>query len=203
MSRQQGFTLIEMLVALAIFGVIAAASAALLGGAVAGREAVARADGRLDELALARAILKADLAQIAPGRGRIGSGEARPWSFLGRDPGGAGDEPVLAFVRRGWSNPGAAEARGELLAVEYRLEDDRLERIARHRPDAVADTPVSRRVLLAGVESARLRFLGPDGQWRPEWRVPAHGGAPPRAVELAVELGGLGKVRQVFRAGGG
>lgn len=203
MTRQAGFTLIEMLVALAIFALIAVASSSLLGGAIAGRGALARTDERLAGIEVARAIIKADLAQIALRATRDESGRRRPWRFLGRDPGLAGAAPALAFTRRGWSNPEAGEARSGLLYVEYVFADSELVRLAHHRPDTVAATPVTRRVLLSGVDEPHLRFLGGDGQWLTEWRVPAGGGVPPRAVELRFGLNGQGTIRQVFLAGGG
>ncbi|CAN0238155.1 unnamed protein product, partial [Chrysoparadoxa australica] len=75
---------------------------------------------------------------------------------------------VLSFVRSGWINPGNAETRSDLQAVEYRLVNSNLLREATVRPDRVDDTPVSQRVLLRDVARIDMRFRR-GGEWSPEW----------------------------------
>jgi general secretion pathway protein J len=194
-SGAQGFTLVELMVALFIFALISAAGVTLLSYSVS---AQASAGTRLDEVAALRrvgAILTADLAQAAPRISRDGSG-APQVAFEGGT--GAPSEVALAFVRRGWRNDGAT-ARSSLQKVEYRLVDDRLERRVWDMVDG--GEPRSPSTVLSGVRALKLRYRT-DAIWRERWDT-ARPGAMPKAVEAIIDIQGLGPVRQVFLAGTG
>lgn len=193
--RREGFTLVEMLIALTLFGMLAGSSVVLLGFSIRAQET---ADERLGEVAALRrlgALMTADLAQAAPRLSRGEAGEARP-AFAGTR--GEAGQPLLAFVRRGWENHGEAQMP-TLQKVEYRLEDDRLVRVGYPMVDgATALAPV---VLLEGVGGLRLRFRDERGEWHMAWDAtdPA---ALPRAVEMVVDTG-QGSLRQLFLTGSG
>lgn len=189
-SAEHGFTLVELMVALFVFGLIAAAGVALLGFSV---RAQAAAGERLDQSGALRrmgAIMTADLAQAAPRLGRDRDGNALP-AF-------AGGADSVQFVRRGWSNSGGA-ARGTLQRVEYRLEGDRL--VRRAWPMVDGAEPSDPTLLIAGARSVAIRYRS-DEDWRAIWN-PTRPTAMPRAVELTVDLGREGQVRQLFIAGTG
>lgn len=183
-----GFTLVEMLVALFIFGLLAAAGTALLSFGIGARE---RVTARLDDLAAlarARALLGADLAQAAPRPWRDAAGLPQPAFVIERDR--------LLLVRRGWANPGGAP-RASLQRVEYRLADGRLERRAAPMLDGAPFGPPA--VLLTGIDGVRLRVVA-DGGWRHDWQAPAPDSLP-RGVELTLSGATLGAVRQLFLVG--
>ena len=192
---QQGFTLIELVVALFIFALIAAAGVSLLGFSVG---AQASTGERLDEVAAIRrvgALLTADLAQAAPRVSRDVEGRQQV-AFEGGT--GAPEEVVLAFVRRGWANDDGA-ARASLQKVEYRLEDDVLVRRTWPMVDgaeAGAPSPV-----LKGVKSLVMRYRT-GAEWRERWDS-KRPGAMPRAIEAVIDIDGLGRVRQLFLTGTG
>jgi general secretion pathway protein J len=193
-GAERGFTLVEMLVALAIFGMLASSAVVLLGVAVRAQET---ADAKLEGAAALRragAMLAADLAQAAPRIHRDSGGMPHP-AFVG----GEGQEVLIALVRRGWDNHGGA-ARSSLQKVEYRLAEDRIERIAYPMVDGAA--PLAPVPLVAGVRTAGLRFRDADGQWRERWD-PSNPAALPRAVELVIEAEGVGRLRQLFLARSG
>lgn len=190
--RAAGFTLVEMLVAIAVFGLVAAAGVGVLAHAVDNRDAVAGRMARIAEFQRARAILRADLGQAALRRVRTADGTPARNAFTGANPGMRTDSPLLGFVRRGWENPDAAP-RASLQYVEYRFVDDRLERSVRDALDGAA--PGEPQVLLAGVRSARMAYRH-RGQWNEGW--PGGAGALPEAVALVLELDGLGRVEQRF-----
>jgi general secretion pathway protein J len=191
-TRAGGFSLVEMLVAIAVFGLIAAAGVGVLAHAVDNRDAVAARMNRIAEFQRARAILRADLGQAALRRVRTADGTPARNAFAGANPGMRGNGPLLGFVRRGWDNPDSAP-RPSLQYVEYRFVDDRLERSVRLALDGAA--PGEPQLLLSGVRSARMAYRY-RGQWNEGW--PGGAGALPEAVALILEIDGLGQVEQRF-----
>lgn len=191
----KGFTLVEMLVALLIFGFIAAAGASVLGVSLDNREVMQTRTKRLGEIQRARAALKADLAQAAARRTRAMDGriEAPALSGGAQAAGGA----LLQLVRRGWDNPDAAP-RASLQAVQYRVDGGRLERRTRPALDgAPYGTP---QVLLSGVEAADVAFLI-GGQWTTSL-PPALSQPLPEAVRVDLTLADYGRLPQIFLVSG-
>ena len=191
-SAEHGFTLVEMLVALAIFGMITAAGVALLSVSARTQETSDRLLAELGELRRLGALLTADLAQAAPRRYRDRDG--RPTrAFTGR---GGGEPMLMVLVRRGWDRgePGGAGVQ----RVGYRFENGRLERLAFAAIDGSNDGIAQ--PLLDGVRAVRLRYRDDRGEWTDAWeasdplRLPA-------AVELITETERHGLVRQLFLVG--
>jgi general secretion pathway protein J len=191
-ADSQGFTLVEMMIALAIFGMLTAAAVTLLSVTARTRETSERRLAELGEVRRLGALLTADLAQAAPRSFRDQAGRRRP-AFAGA----AGDAAMLmVFVRRGWD----AGEGGALQRVAYRLRDGRLERLGNPRIDGAADGAAV--ALLDGVRRLRLRYRDEDGAWRDRWD-PTDRGELPVAVELVTDSDDHGMVRQLFLVGTG
>ncbi len=183
--RNGGFTLVEALVSLFVFSLLASGCVAMLMQSVASQRRVDQAHLALRELQTARALLASDLAQVVPRDVREREGR-RP-RFIGGDA-----DMALGFVRASAEPDGAGGAVSMLTLVEYRVVDDRVVRATR----AELDTPgaMNERVILSGLAMARFEFF--DGaQWRQQWITSASSGAPPRAVALVVETPRYGEVR--------
>lgn len=194
--NRQGFTLVEMLVALFVFALLSAAGVALMRVAISNQETVRARVDRIAELQRARAVLKTDLSQLAERQVRDREGRQDPTVFFG-DPGGT-DGAVMRFVRRGIEVADAAP-RASLQRVEYRIRAGRLERLAQ---TAVDGAPLGEpQALLTGVRRAELAFHNGSG-WAPSFRGSGLE-ATPRAVRLDLELEGVGGVTQLFLAGEG
>lgn len=192
-SAEHGFTLVELLIALSIFAMLAAAGVMLLSGSVRAQGQIA---AKLDDLASvqrASALLTADLAQAVPRISRTEIGTLAP-AFFARSGGGA---PALQFVRTGRGNADGA-ARSALQKLEYALVDGRLERRAYPLVDGSAAGAPS--TVIEGVTAMQLRFRGEDGGWRGDWQV-TDPTLLPRAVEMTLARGHQGAVRLVFLVG--
>ena len=193
---ENGFTLVELLVSLLIFGMLTATGVALLSFSVRAQDAAGDRLSELSELRRANAILTSDLAQAAPRVSRDDAGAVRA-AFDGGS--GQGGSLVMALVRRGWENLDEA-SRPSLQRVEYRLVQDRIERIGYRFVDgASAMQPVT---LVDGVRQLRLRYRDKEGAWRERWD-PVQITELPRAVEMTVDVEGSGSVRQLFLVGTG
>ena len=193
-TRQSGFTLVELLVSLMIFGMLSAAGVALLSFSVRAQDLADERLGQLAKIRRAGALLNNDIAQATR---RISRGEtgAAQRAFTGEAGGGEGSS--LLFVRRGWHNFDDAQ-RPSLQKVEYRLADGQLERRAFGFVDGSA--PLEPVILLEGVTRFNVRYQDERGQWRERWD-PADPTRLPRAVEVVMEIKGSGTIRQLFLAG--
>jgi general secretion pathway protein J len=191
-ARESGFTLVELLVSLLIFGMISSAGVALLAFSVRAQDS---SDARLKEIGQIRrfgALVTADLAQATPRLSRDEAGSVRP-AFE------TGNGAALTLVRRGWENLDGAN-RSSLQKVQYRLSGDRLERVAYPFVDgAPPNEPVT---LVSGVRGLQLRYRDKQGNWRDRWD-PEVISELPRAVEMVVDLQVGGSIRQLFLVGAG
>jgi general secretion pathway protein J len=186
--RDGGFTLVEALVSLFVFSLIASGCVLMLMQSVDSQRRVGEAHEALREVQTARALLAADMAQLVMRDGREANGQRRA-AFIGGDV----DAP-LSFVR---ATAEPDETRGVVTAlalVEYRIVDGQVRRSNRANLETVGDAPMSERILFAEASNARFEFF--DGaQWTPQWLIGSGGGAAPRAVALIVDLPRYGEVR--------
>ena len=190
-SAEHGFTLVEVMVALLIFGMLAAAGVAILSFSI---RAQAATGGRLDDVsALNRTVslLSGDLGQALDRPARDQAGTMLP-AFVGEADG------RLSLVRAGWSNVDAS-ARAGIQKVDWRIQDGALVRQAYPMLDGAA--PLTAAVLLDHVTGigARYRYRG---AWSDRWDGAAD--APlPDAVELTIQRAGGRSYRAMMLVGTG
>ncbi|HEY7672788.1 MAG TPA: type II secretion system minor pseudopilin GspJ [Gammaproteobacteria bacterium] len=194
MRSTRGFTLVEVLVALAIVAVIGVMALEGLSQAIQQQSRARERADRWREIQLAMRVVMQDLAQIHPRPTRDELGDAFEPSLLA--------SPTAQFPielsRGGWSNPGGF-TRGTVLRVAYAWEDDALLRFTWPVADRTLATPPQRTELLTGVTNLEVRFRAQSGEWFTEWPPTELSGAMryvsvPRAVEFAVELEDFGRV---------
>jgi general secretion pathway protein J len=164
-----GFTLVEMLVALLLFGIIASVATALTAGATRSFAATDSALAGITDLEGARAVLAADLGQAAQRPSVAADGRPLP-AFLLTPQG-------FVLVRRGLT--------GSLPTVEkiaWGFDGRALLRQTFPAIDGTAPGPAV--VMVPGVRAVSLRVAGPDG-WATDWR-PSTPEQLPRAVELTM-----------------
>lgn len=176
---ERGFTLIELLVAVIIFAMLSAAGVALLRQSVAGQAAVATHLDALADVQRGVATLDGDLAQATVRISRTQEGTLAP-AFFGRAA--QGDEPLMQFVRNGWSNPGTLR-HPSLQKVEYWWREGRLERVGYPMIDgAQAPEPAT---LFERVTALTLRYRTLKGEWLERW-TPGKPDEMPTAVEMTI-----------------
>lgn len=194
----RGFTLVEMLVAMAVFSLLAVAASSLLGVSLRNTDVFARADASTRELQIARTIMRADFSQIA--RRPVRDAYGAPVRAMFAGGAAAGEKPILAFVRHGWDNPGGIDGRASLQYVEYAVAGNALVRRSRPYLDPAPETPVTTATLLSDVSTAEVSFLS-RGQWANTWVVATAQNALPEAIALDVKLTAADSLRQAFLVG--
>lgn len=195
MNPRAGFTLVEVLISLLIFAMIAAAGAAVLSLSIDNRFTIKAASDRTADFQRMNSLLKADLGQAAARRSRGPTGRPQIQPMAG--PGAPGD-PLLVLTRAGWTNP-AGRARPSLQRVEYRLVEGRLERRVSDHLDGSRPGPPQ--VLYRGVRDPGVAFLR-DGLEAPAF-ITTPERPLPDAVRITLTMDGYGPVSQLFLVGGG
>lgn len=204
MRQEGGFTLVEVMVSLAIFSLMSLAGLTVLTSSLKVKERLDVQEASFAGLQSLHAQLRADLLQAVPRPARLTDGGAEDWVFLGRGEPSDGDV-FLAFVHRGGWGPLLGLAGSPLEHVALSLEDGRIVKTTALYPDGGDASTVTRTVLVENVRHVGLRYHS-AGTWRSSWVSLSSDGETgdlPEAVALDFEMDGLGALHQVFRVGGG
>jgi len=209
-NASRGFTLVEVLIALAITALVAAVAYSSLSRVLDGMESTRRVTSRTYEVNRAWMILSRDLAQFVARPIRDEFGAVEPAL-----QGGPAARFALSFTRTGWHNPNGV-ARSNLQRVNYRLEDNTLWRDIYPVLDRAPDTEPLSVALLEGVESLEFGFLDATGNvqavndsaqletrdWPESWVAdtsnPDAELAPPVALEVRLTLEDWGEMRRLY-----
>lgn len=195
---ERGFTLIEVLIALAVFGIMSAIAYTTLGLTFANAEMLGERMDRLSAIQRTMRYLSHDLTMASPRPVRDELGECcQPAVWVT-----PANEFVLAVTHGGWANP-AGLPRSTLQRSVYVLEEDRLRRVYYTVLDATySNVPVSTEILdgVIGLEFNMLRDNGETVQDWPPVGMPKPIGdkARPRAVEIILTLEDEGEIRRII-----
>ncbi|WP_212625981.1 type II secretion system protein GspJ [Pseudomonas sp. PP3] len=173
MIKQTGFTLLELVIAMAIFALLGLASWALFDGVVRVQQSSVAHERELRNLQRAIAVIERDVLHVT-------------------------DQPLvlqqtqLHWQRGNWRNP-LDLPRSERQALTYRLEEGALWRESR----AEGSTVVQRQKLLDDVRDLRWRLFDARTGWRNDWPTGPTAEAP-LAVEMRVSVGRFQAIRRVM-----
>jgi general secretion pathway protein J len=195
--RQKAFTLIEVLVAMAIFAILSALAYGTLSQTLLSAEILSDRMDRLQALQRTMRMLTDDLHQLSPRPVRDELGDNfGPALSTGFQSGFA-----IELTRSGWNNP-MVLPRSTMQRAAYRIEEDELVRYHWNVLDrTLSNEPVSV-VLLDRVESLQFRFFQGDGEYIDQWPPlsqdgPANMRLRPRAVEIVLRLEGEGEITRL------
>jgi general secretion pathway protein J len=196
MRTVHGFTLLEMLIALAIFSLLAVISYSGLSSVLEQRYRTEAEADLLAELQKTYLIMQRDIEQAVarPVRDEYGE-ELAPL---------AGDQ-TLELTRGGWSNP-LGFPRSTLQRVAYSLDGRQLKRFAWQVLDRAQDSQPVEQLLMDNIDRMQFRYLAADDEWKEQWPVTIQNSAAealeavlPRAVEVTIEHEHFGPLVWLFR----
>ncbi|WP_022939998.1 type II secretion system minor pseudopilin GspJ [Psychromonas hadalis] len=190
----QGFTLLEVLVAISIFALMSMVSYQILQGVIRSGEISKKHSDKLLKIQRAMLMMEQDFTQIIARASRDESGNSDKISVLtvGKSLFESEDEGI-EFTRLGWTNPLNLLPRSNLLRVRYRLMDGELQRLYFLYPDIVAGQVPEVQVLLKDIEKLSFRFWA-DG-WQTNWN---ESNKLPRGIEIRFSSKQFGELNRIF-----
>ncbi len=192
----RGFTLLEVLIAVAIFAVVSVIAYGGLSSVLKVSQRTREANQALQSLQMAVSLIQQDMIQIADRPVRDEFGQPQPALKSG-----SAYEQIMTFTRRGWRNP-AGNRRSTLQRVAYRLDENTL---VREYWRALDRGPNPRKValpLLEHVKSLTFRYMDKRNAWQQAWPpLTAEPGKPaglPKAIEMKLETERWGVITRLF-----
>lgn len=200
-KKQAGFTLLEVIIAIAIFAAMYVFAQLSFTQALDNRAMLTEHTAKQEARQRFLLYISQDIEQLVARPVRDGFGDLQPALM--------GDDKHITFTRLGWSNVLDLRQRGQMQRLSYALEDDEL--IRYHWPylDQTVDMEPIRTVLIEGVESIRWRYLmrGANNKW--EWQelwpplsmenLPPLQQPLPQSIELTLEFTEGGSLHRFFR----
>jgi len=173
MRRSQGFTLIEVLVAMSVFAVMTILAYMSLGQTLANADMLGERMDRLQAIKRTMRYLSNDLSAASPRPVRSELGD----TYLPAVMVSAANDFVLAVTHGGWSNPAGLPL------------------------DSTYSNNALSTEILDGVESIEFRLLQDNGETTNQWPPSGAQGLAaermrPRAVEIILTLEGEGEIRR-------
>lgn len=197
-TRQSGFTLIEVIIAMSIFAIVSLLAYTGLHSVITSKSHTEGSLERLRELQMTMLTLSGDMQQLIDRKGQ----DALGGTLLNVST--QDSDYILAFTRSGWRNP-ANLPRSTLQRVAYKLDEDKLIRLYWTHVDRADDEQFVERTLISNIESLELRFLDDKNQWQTNWPTANNlaSATPtstlPIAVEVTLKMHDWGEIRRLIR----
>ncbi|WP_434927584.1 type II secretion system minor pseudopilin GspJ [Shewanella sp. HL-SH2] len=189
----KGFTLLEMLIAIAIFAMIGLAANSVLSTVMKNDEVTKAFSVRLKALQQGFGAIERDLGQIVARTFRGLDGERSNSYFQSGDNLLESETEALVFYRLGWLNPDGILPRGSIQSVAYVVQGGRLERWYYPYPEPESGAEPLKTLIIENVLSIEYSFYIND-----KWERKTDGTTMPKGIAINLEIEGLGKIQRQF-----
>lgn len=203
-KRHSGFTLVEIIVAIAIFAVVSVLALSGYNELIRQREIAATSMARVRAVQRTVTRLTQDFEQLEPRRIRNATAATTDAALLAT----GGSTTLAEFTRGGWTNP-AGVSRSTEQRVAYRLINGELYRDYWTVLDRTLSSKPAETKLLDKVTTLTFRFMDNNRQWQTVWpaSISATGASGsnadlPRAVEITLTLEDWGEIKRVVEVAG-
>ena len=185
-----GFTLLEILVALAVFAIVSVLATRILGSIVDLADATGERGAALADVQRALAVVERDVEQMVRRPVRDELGDLGPAVAIG----GA---TLVEFTRQGWQNP-LAKPRTTLQRVAYAHRGEQLLRLYWPVLDRAPGSAPVVQVLLDGVAEAGFIAHDDVDQEHRYWPPSKESGVDLAAVELRLQTAAFGRLARLW-----
>lgn len=185
-KQQNGFTLLELLVAMTIFAFMSIMAYGGLSNVLTSNEVITEQEQKLKVLQRSMMIMERDFRQMAPRPRRTGytTDERSPALTYGLD-----SEGLIEFTTAGNSNF-LGLPRSSLQRVRYTIEEQQLKRFSWSLVDHIDAEPVTMN-LLEDIEAFEIKLLNKSNAWQENWSQATE---LPIAVEVTMTHKTWGKI---------
>ncbi len=195
LQKMKGFTLLEILIALSIFALLATITSSSLYYAFSTRTKVNLQADRLNKLQLAISIIQQDTSQIIDRA--IRGNEMRLFPVI------VGQSEYMEFTRDGIINPKSKEKRSTLKRIAFACLEGQLIHRTWNSLDPIDRNKYQDRVLIDNLDDCHFSYLNHNLQSLPEWREQAlsldqRAETFPTALQINLSLKDWGKINLLF-----
>ena len=193
-----GFTLIEILVAMAIFAILSALAYGTLSQIITSSDVLSSRMDRIQSIQRTMRLIAQDFLQLSPRPVRDELGDGFGAALRSDFQSGY----TVELTRGGWNNP-MTLPRGTLQRAAYRLEEDELIRYHWRVLDRTFSNEVISETLLDDVEGIAFLFMQENGEWSDQWPPQGRQGPlglrlRPRAVQIVLTLVDEGELTRLI-----
>lgn len=195
-KRQAGFTLLEIIIALMIFALVATMATIGLRTVIRNQSKLNQATDTIAKLQLGITILQQDITQII----QRAATDAQGSQLSSIQSNGN----KLSFTTANNPNPFNSAARGQLMRVSYQLSGNTLTRTIWPNVDAPPNSKPIVQILFKHISNLTWHFIDDQKHVLSYWQSnddPNVINLPPRAVIMDFDLKGAGHLQRIFILG--
>lgn len=189
---KNGFTLLEMLISVAVFALMAAMAYGGLSQVIRSSEQIKLSNKTLSELQFTLSSIERDLLQLSNRKIRDEFGDEQAALKLKQDR--------LTFSRLGWVNFIGAQ-RSHIQRVEYVLDEDKILRRYWLSLDQTVEQKPIESTLIEGVKSLSFKVIDATGEVHISWPNSIDVNASltsAKAIEIVIELNTWGEIKKLI-----
>jgi general secretion pathway protein J len=195
MKKNNGFTLLEILIALSVFAILATITSSAMYHAFNTRALVTKQADRLSTLQLAMALIQRDTQQITQRSVR--------GNQLHLFPAFTGQSQYLEFTRGGAVNPDGSVLRSTLMRIAFLCRNGQLVRRSWEALDTPYRNKYQDKVLLNNLDQCKFAYLMHNHQVLSEWHENAlrenqRKESLPTAIQFTFNLTDWGNMSLLF-----